>query len=409
MSKPSFLRQWLRAIGAFVVIGGASLVAACGGGGGGSAPVVLTSASPVPSASNPSQGPVASPLPSGNPSRSPIASPTASPTPLPSPTPIPVLTAPQFRFYPLRGAYPYAIVTPPDGNLWLTEAYSSQIAKLSTSGQIASYDLVPGASTNSVEPQGLVVAPDGSLWLTERNAFAIAHVTTDGVVRAQLPIGAPNGPDWIAYGSDGNLWFTQDPVQSVVGRMTPGGQYTGFVVQQAVYEIAAAGDGNLWLGAGSGVIRLTTAGVPTVYPAPSTGGNQLAQIQSVCAGSDGNIWAGGWAGGATGLQAYALKIAPDGTYSAYLAPGPPATNTSAMGIAKIGCAGSHIFLAASVNLQTGPTILTEFTLGGSVVQARQVPPTGGGTPAVNSMTLGPDGGLWFTDTTNQTVDVWEFQ
>ncbi len=69
--------------------------------------------------------------------------------------------------------------------------------------------------------------------------------------------------------------------------MTPAGVYTGFALPETVYEIAAGPDGNLWLSAGtSGVIRLTTSGVATVF-SPPAGMN----VRGVAAGSDGNVWA----------------------------------------------------------------------------------------------------------------------
>ncbi len=385
----------LKALVSLAVLTVSCFITACGGGGG-SAPGVVATAGPTPSPGKPT------------PTATPTATATPTPTATPSPTPIPVISASQFRYYPLSGANPFAIVAPPDGNLWVTESGLGQVAKISTSGQTVSYELEPGAAVNTVEPLGLVVAPDGSLWIAERNAFAIAHVTTDGVVRAQLPTGGTNGPDTIAYGSDGNLWFTQDVVPSIVGQMTQGGQYTGVIVPQSVYDVTAGSDGNLWLAAGTGVIRLTTAGTSTVYPAPMAGGSTLGQIQSVCTASDGNVWAAG----ITSTQAYALKITPSGTYSAYAAPGSlPPQNTDVPGMATIGCAGPHVFVAASLqHQQSGPTILTEFTLTGSVVQARQVPPTGSQPmPIVSSMTLGPDGALWFVDSASQTVDAWQFQ
>jgi streptogramin lyase len=329
----------------------------------------MTTPSPGPSSAGPTPTPV--------PTRSPL------PTPTQSPSPFPLLTAPQFRYYPLSGSYPNSIVSPPDGNLWVTLAGFDEVAKLTTNGQIVSY-AVPGKL-----PEALTVAPDGSLWVGERNSNSIAHVTTDGVVRAELPIG--------------NLWYTRDIGGTVVGRMTPSGQSTGFVIPQTAFDITAGRDGNLWLAVDGGVVRLTTAGIPTVYPVPGAGSGYQLHVRSICSASDGNVWAAA----STPDQGYALKVALDGTYSVYPA---PRFATGGLVSNAIGCVGNTIFLASHVDdPQLSQTLLTEFALDGSIIQTRRVPQTGGFAPSVTSMVLGPDGSLWFVESSNQTVDVWQFR
>jgi len=66
-------------------------------------------------------------------------------------------------------------------------------------------------------PQGIAVGADGNLWFTEFGSNQVGRITTAGVV-TEFPAG--NLPFYIAAGPDGNLWFTEFTSAGKIGRMT---------------------------------------------------------------------------------------------------------------------------------------------------------------------------------------------
>src|SRR2546427_12523133 len=63
--------------------------------------------------------------------------------------------------------------------------------------------------TTPSEPTGVTSGPDGNLWFTEYWGNNIARITTEGAV-TEYRIPAPGSfPLGIASGPDGNLWFTE--------------------------------------------------------------------------------------------------------------------------------------------------------------------------------------------------------
>jgi len=72
------------------------------------------------------------------------------------------------------------ITAGPDGNLWLTETFANQVAKVTTSGAFTEY---PVPTANS-EPFGITVGPDQNIWFTEAGASA------NNVAEAVPPRGA---------------------------------------------------------------------------------------------------------------------------------------------------------------------------------------------------------------------------
>lgn len=110
----------------------------------------------------------------------------------------------------------------------------TRIAAATASGEITP----AGKSTIfSVDgfPGGLTAGPDGAVWFTDGGQ--IGRITTSGqasyfAIPDYYSGGFPLSvtADFIAAGSDGNLWFTasdsdDDPL---IGRITPGGSITFF-------------------------------------------------------------------------------------------------------------------------------------------------------------------------------------
>ncbi|HJT16218.1 MAG TPA: hypothetical protein VJ853_02470, partial [Thermoanaerobaculia bacterium] len=75
------------------------------------------------------------------------------------------------------GAFPLDVVIGSDGNLWVTEAGRSKIARFKpASGVVAEFQ--PPAQSGV--PQRIVSAPDGTLWFTEADGMDVGRVTVNG-------------------------------------------------------------------------------------------------------------------------------------------------------------------------------------------------------------------------------------
>jgi virginiamycin B lyase len=176
---------------------------------------------------------------------------------------------------------------------WFTEPGVDKIAKISSSGVVKEYPVTPGSAPNNV-----AFGSDGNLWYTEATD-AIGRMTPRGRV-TNFPIGsAPYGPWDIALGADGNMWFSvRSPSGSsyydAIGRITPSGTVTLFPIPPsegdvAVHDMALGPDGNIWFTEefANRVAKITTGGVITEY---SSGIQPNATPVDVAAGADGNVW-----------------------------------------------------------------------------------------------------------------------
>lgn len=176
------------------------------------------------------------------------------------------------------------ITSGPDGNLWFTQTVFSGVNGTTTSGQIGritpSADPAKSIRLFNVPTAGSIPAmitsgPDDNLWFTEsidkgidngadRLIGAIGRVTPQGQIH-EFPIpnsdfhtqggggflyGIQSGPEAIATGPDGNLWFTNsDPAHhNLIGRLVVSNDAIQFPFSQVngSYGIASSPDGNLW-------------------------------------------------------------------------------------------------------------------------------------------------------------------
>jgi streptogramin lyase len=185
---------------------------------------------------------------------------------------------------------PNAITAGPDGNLWFSDPELPSIGRITPQGKVTRFKLL-----ETSKPQDIAAGPDGNLWFTDTGTpTRIGRITPTGLVTSFVvglnPVGQPAG---IAAGPDGNLWFAERAGGGRIGRVTPLGVITeyaaGLTQGTEPRDIAAGPDGNLWFTAGPGVSRIgriTPGGVITEFAA----GLSSAKPFNITAGPDGNLW-----------------------------------------------------------------------------------------------------------------------
>jgi len=236
-------------------------------------------------------------------------------------------------------------------------------------------------------PLGITPGPDGNLWFTEEKTGKIGRITPSGeitefVVPSNASAVSASGPWGITAGPDGNLWFA-DYSGAQIGRITTSGIITTFPMPSNPSQpiaIAAGPDGNLWFtdAAGGAIGRITPAGSITEFTPPAT--LQMGP-EGIVAGLDGNLW---FAMGGIG------RITPEGTITKFVL---PSAQNDASGIA-VGPDGNLWFTdyrVGSIGRITTEGIVTEFPQ-----------PTTANAESV-AITAGPDGTLWYTSDVGNSI------
>lgn len=247
--------------------------------------------------------------------------------------------------------------------------------------------LLPGGSDF---PAGITAGPDGAMWIAENGCYGgacgIGRITTTGSI-TQYGIPTPNaGPTSITKGPDGALWFTENIGQ--IGRITTEGVITEYPVPtpgSGPNGITAGPDGALWFTEShtSRIGQITTSGAITEFPVTIANETYLG---SIATGSDGALWFT-WSGYDV---AGVARMTTSGSVTAYQAPASYGPFNLAAGITA-GPDGALWFADTSGNIWriTTSGVLTQYPV--------PIRPSGGGTGPI---TTGPDGAIWFGVTCN---------
>ncbi len=184
--------------------------------------------------------------------------------------------------------YPDTLAYAPNGNLWISDLASSQVASVTPLGKI-SYITLPSAY---FIPNDIAVAADGTLWFA--NGGGILHTDALGNLLATHNYPA----NFVTIGHDGNVWFTQS---DAIGKLIP---TTGAIELYPIYEPVAGcqyggcsrGIGAMTAGPGGAywfaeqsvgeIGRLTPSGDFSEYPILTPHSKPF----DVVTGPDGNLW-----------------------------------------------------------------------------------------------------------------------
>jgi uncharacterized repeat protein (TIGR01451 family) len=259
--------------------------------------------------------------------------------------------------------------------LWYGLGLAMGLACAGTPSAIASACITEYATpTTNSGPDLIAAGPDGNLWFTESSGNNIGRITTAGVI-TEFPIPtSDSGPSGITAGPDGNLWFTEFLANNI-GRITTPGVITEFPIPtagSAPLGITAGPDGNLWFTGSDNIGRITTAGTITEFPIPTA----ASAPRGITVGADGNLWFTESSGNNIG------RITTTGAITEFPIP----TAKSGPDLIAAGPDGNLWFTESSGNIGriTTTGAITEFPIATS-------------NSGPSSITAGPDGNLWFTE------------
>lgn len=327
------------------------------------------------------------------------------------------------------GEHPTDIITGPDGNVW-TPTAGGAIVRFTPGGGQDAYRLIPPMGNNPTGVSGLrsiVLGPDGNFWITTQagagkfnpvppacifpssssvppsssslQSTSVQSSSDDDPFDDSTcpPESAPAVTSYptpvtemsmriITAGPDGNLWMASGERGAKIIRMTPNGSFTEFNApdaQSMFHSITPGPDGNLWLTendflTGEGFItRVTTSGVTTRFPVPTTNFHPFGDTMSdIIAGPDGNLWFAESTGNKIG------RITPSGVITQFPLAG---VESRPHGIVA-GPDGNVWFTewtGNKIGKITPSGVISEYPL-----------PTPQSMP--ERITRGPDGNLWFT-------------
>jgi len=295
-------------------------------------------------------------------------------------------------------SYPFAIdwhaSTPSSSVLWYSEI-TRRVAQITTSGVSTEFS-VPTVSAGNAGLYDIALGSDGSPWMWgfDNAQLQITRRAAAGTYTTYLPnnVMNENPVDQLAYGPDGNVWFTgTSPAGSA--NLTVGYVASGKVVQYATSfgstttttsrSMAFDSSGTVWIATfGTGLVHMTRTGnVLATYNYPA---------DYVTKGPDGNIWF---------TQSDAIgTVKPTGgiieVYQLYQpVPGCSAPCTRGVTALTTGPDGALWFVesaAGAIGRMTTDGVLTEYP----VYAARRHP---------NDLSAGPDGNIWFVDSGAQKI------
>lgn len=280
---------------------------------------------------------------------------------------------------------PHGITAGPDGNLWFAERQGDAIGRITTSGVITEFPVIALS-----HPTEIVAGPDGHLWFTLPGMNAIGRMAIDGTPQAFVLPTPDSVPVGIAAGPDGHVWFTEMNT-SQVGYFLPGGQSTEYPTPTPgamPFGIVAGKDGNIWFSEpGIASIGVLSPGSGDVREIPAA-----FAAHGMALGGDGNIWFTVPGGEQVGT------ITENG--SATLFASLTVLGQLPWAIAR-GPRGELWYTRELDTDRTGE--LTRLALDGTQMQITLGHLSPGSAGLISGVTTGPDGAIWFTESSDDAI------
>lgn len=227
--------------------------------------------------------------------------PLTSGTATPGPPYVPNVSA-EFKV-PTANSRPMGLVALSQSNgsatvtfVWFTENAASKIGEVLPNGAIQTPE--PLTPTKNAGPNGIASGPNGLLWFTETNIGKVGQISgtiTNYPVVSEFSLSNTARPTSITLGSDGNMWVT-DPATNSIWKISQKGIVGGPCTLPAGADptsIATGSDGSLWF-TEAGINKIgrlpitntSACGAVTQFNVPT----RNAGLATIVAGADGALW-----------------------------------------------------------------------------------------------------------------------
>jgi hypothetical protein len=191
----------------------------------------------------------------------------------------------EFSYYATGETLATDLTSGPDGDIWF-KWRDDQIAKLKPAdGNIVAYTIPPQSPgpAQRVFVTALVTGADGNVWVADEGQHRLVRVTPAGDF-AFYTLPDADGPQALASGPDGALWYLSSPATdgsqyylsypNRVGRMSLDGSVSDVTVPDVTQigsRIAFDSAGNAWFFAERDELRMVTRCYFQPYDGPSPG------------------------------------------------------------------------------------------------------------------------------------------
>jgi streptogramin lyase len=183
------------------------------------------------------------------------------------------------------------------GSLLVTGVFARPV--MAATGDISEFTLPATTTPPTSGPQNIAIGADGNIWFTIQNSDQIGYITPgapNSITVFNVPT-ANSQPNGIALGPDGNIWFTEFNAGKI-GEITPGGTISEYTLPagsaSGPRNIAPGPDGTMWFTEYNAnkigeiivadAVNGTSDGVSEYTLAAST------NPRGIIEGPDGNIW-----------------------------------------------------------------------------------------------------------------------
>ncbi len=210
-------------------------------------------------------------------------------------------------------AFPEGLAFDSSGNLYVTNASSSTVSKVTPDGTVSVF--VPSSAGLS-DPEGLAFDSSGNLYVANDGSNTVSEVTPNGLVSTFVPASAGlSGPESLAFDSSGNLYVANFD-NNTVSQVTPSGAVSTFVPASAGLSdpegLAFDGNGNLYVAnyGNNSVSEVTPSGIVSTFL--SSFSSNLSGPIGLAFDSSGNLYV------ANHGNDTVSQVTPGGTISSFV-------------------------------------------------------------------------------------------